>query len=324
MMTARLLLLSTFAHGLRPPPTRVAPATRRSAWLDLSLLLAEGPEIEGASAPVGPIAAAIIAVSGYTFEARKARSEELSRELSRRFKEEEKLYVPINVYFHSLLFSIYSFVGEHAEPPRGAKGGEWTSEDRVVSEFAHDWCWNKPDGLFQLSVKSRNKPVATSHELPAELERRIAAEPDSELARKYRAWAREELYTPIRRISDVAYQSVDALEPIPVDRLRELFREPPIGFRDWGFTPRGIFFSMWLAFRRGWDVILAEWDAGDYSRVRPAAPFPVGLLYYVIECQSIVGKGKKDLLGFSQMDGLRGDAGMGRYDRNYFSRKLLN
>ena len=40
--------------------------------------------------------------------------------------------------------------------------------------------------------------------------------------------------------------------------------------------------------------------------------------------QSIVGKGKKDLLGFSQMDGLRGDAGMGRYDRNYFSRKLLN
>jgi len=53
-------------------------------------------------------------------------------------------------------------------------------------------------------------------------------------------------------------------------------------------------------------------------------PTQVGLLYYVIECQSIVGKGKKDLLGFSQMDGLRGDAGMGRYDRNYFSRKLLN
>ena len=320
-MTARLLLLSVVAEGLLAPTSCVAPATRRSALPDLaSLLLAEGPEIEGASAPVGPIAAAIIAVSGYTFEARKARSEELSRELSRRFKEEEKLYVPINVYFHSLLFSIYSFVGEHSE----AKGEAYTSDDRVVSEFAHDWVWNEPDGLFQLSVKSRNKPVATSHELPAELERRIAAEPDSELARKYRAWAREELYTPIRRISDVAYQSVDALEPIPVDRLRELFREPPIGFRDWGFTPRGIFFSMWLAYRRGWDVVLAEWDAGDYSRVRPAAPFPVGLLYYVIECQSIVGKGKKDLLGFSQMDGLRGDAGMGRYDRNYFSRKLLN
>ena len=59
-MPARLLLLSTFAHGLRPPTSRVAPATRRSALPDLaSLLLAEGPEIEGASAPVGPIAAAI-------------------------------------------------------------------------------------------------------------------------------------------------------------------------------------------------------------------------------------------------------------------------
>ena len=60
------------------------------------------------------------------------------------------------------------------------------------------------------------------------------------------------------------------------------------------------------------------------GRPRHRLSTQVGLLYYVIECQSIVGKGKKDLLGFSQMDGLRGDAGMGRYDRNYFSRKLLN
>ena len=41
-MSARLLLLLAVAHGLRPPPTRVAPATLRSALPDLvSLLLAE-------------------------------------------------------------------------------------------------------------------------------------------------------------------------------------------------------------------------------------------------------------------------------------------
>ena len=61
-MTARLLVLSALAHGLRPPTSRVAPATRRSALPDLvSLLLAEGPEIEGASAPVGPIVCSKIA-----------------------------------------------------------------------------------------------------------------------------------------------------------------------------------------------------------------------------------------------------------------------
>ena len=54
---------------------------------------------------------------------------------------------------------------------------------------------------------------------------------------------------------------------------------------------------------------------GDFSRVRPTAPFPVGLLYYIIECQSIIGAGKKDLLGFSQMDGLRANAGSERVEK---------
>ena len=79
----------------------------------------------------------------------------------------------------------------------------------------------------------------------------------------------------IRRISDVAYQSVDALEPIPVDRLAGAFREPPIGFSDWAFTPRDIFFSMPLAYRRGWDVVLAEWDA-ETIRARSRRRSPSG------------------------------------------------
>ena len=322
MRRAVLALACASARGLVPPslpPPRRASALAvhdPTAWLDAlsSLLSAEGPEIEGAGAPVGPIAAATIAVSGYTFEARKARASFDRKQLIARFDKQEALFVPINVYFHSILFSIYGFVGEHAARPAGATR-EWTSADAVVREFAHEWVWNRPDGLFQLGAADRKKPVATAYELPAELLARVAADPDSELARRYRAWARTELHVPVVRIAEQAYRSVEALEPVPVPRLRELFREPPIGFEDWGFTPRGIFFSMWLAYRRGWDVVFAEWDAGDFSRVRPTAPFPVGLLYYIIECQSIIGAGKKDLLGFSQMDGLRANAGSERVEK---------
>ena len=35
----------------------------------------------------------------------------------------------------------------------------------------------------------------------------------------------------------------ERMEAIPAPRLEDIFVEPPIGFKDWDYTPRGIFFS---------------------------------------------------------------------------------
>ena len=60
-------------------------------------------------------------------------------------------YVPINVYMHSLLFSLYTFIDTHE-----ANDGQWTSSDKVVSEAAHDWVWAAEDGLLQLGHKRKH------------------------------------------------------------------------------------------------------------------------------------------------------------------------
>jgi len=58
---------------------------------------------------------------------------------------------------------------------------------------------------------------------------------------------------------------------------------------------------MWLAYARGWEGLLAKWEAGDYSAVRPNAPFPIGLLLFAIEGQTIIGNEQQALAGASQM-----------------------
>ena len=80
-----------------------------------------------------------------------------------------------------------------------------------------------------------------------------------------------------------------------------LFGEPPIGFRDWDYTPRGLFLSMWLAYARGWEGTVAKWAAGDHTSLRPSAPFPIGLLLFAIEGQTVIGGDQQALVGVSQM-----------------------
>ena len=101
MKLSLLLAWCTFVRGLVPPSATNTPPSRGSAlaihdphvWLEgihglSSLLTAEGPEIEGAGAPVGPIAAATIAVSGYAFEAGKERDEIFRKTLVARFEKQ--------------------------------------------------------------------------------------------------------------------------------------------------------------------------------------------------------------------------------------------
>eukprot|EP00286_Rhodomonas_abbreviata_P028299 CAMPEP_0181293072 /NCGR_PEP_ID=MMETSP1101-20121128/2864_1 /TAXON_ID=46948 /ORGANISM="Rhodomonas abbreviata, Strain Caron Lab Isolate" /LENGTH=308 /DNA_ID=CAMNT_0023397623 /DNA_START=220 /DNA_END=1146 /DNA_ORIENTATION=- len=270
----------------------------------------EAKEQAAEGGPIGIVAAAGIAVSGYVYESTSERGSSQRKAVLNRLNGQEALLIPINVYFHSLLFSIYSFVGQNHPSAVADDDSAFTSDDRAVSKFAHDWVWDAPEGLFQLS-KDKRRPVAVPYELPADLTEQITKDfksnPNSELAVKYRTWVQNELQPAIQLVREFATADLTSMERIPVERLKELFRDPPIGFKDWGFTPRGVFFSMWFAYKRGWDSVVEEWERGDFSRVRPSAPFPVGMLYYVIECQSIVGERKESMVGFSQMSGWAGE-----------------
>ena len=182
--------------------------------------------------------------------------------------------MPINVYMHSLLFSLYSFIGTHAE----AGDGQWTSADAIITEAAHDWVWSADDGLLRLGANrkdvERGRPCALPFELPTELSDRIRADPDGPLARAYRDWVRAEWEPTVKRIAELIRMRSQLLEPIPAARLTEIFGEPPIGFRDWDYTPRGMFLSMWLAYSRGWDGTLEQWAKGDYSSLRYCQRLP--------------------------------------------------
>ena len=115
------------------------------------------------------------------FEVEKGRQADARRLAAERRKEQAAFYVPINVYMHSLLFSLYSFIGSN-----DTGSPEWTSPDEAVSEAAHFWVWASEDGLLQLGAErkhvSRGRPCAVSYELPADLRERICADLDGPLA----------------------------------------------------------------------------------------------------------------------------------------------
>ena len=237
------------------------------------------------------------------FEVEKSRQADARRIAASRRTEQASFYVPINVYIHSLLFSLYAFIGEHGEH---AGEQQWTSSDKVVSEAAHDWVWASADGLIRLGpdrklIELGPRPCALPYELPAELSARIRAEPDGPLAKAYRDWVRTEWEPAVRRIADLIRARAQLMEPIPAKRLAEIFDEPPIGFKDWDYTPRGLFLSMWIAYARGWEGTLEKWAAGDYSSHRPNAPFPIGLLFFAIEGQTAIGGDLQGMAGVSQM-----------------------
>jgi hypothetical protein len=81
----------------------------------------------------------------------------------------------------------------------------------------------------------------------------------------------------------------------------------------WEMAPRMWFYSLWLSYARSWQAVLHSWDdaatttttsSSTDMMIRPQTPFPVGILVFNIEAQSIVARVEKKLVGMSQMHGL--------------------
>jgi hypothetical protein len=166
-----------------------------------------------------------------------------------------------------------------------------------VSWWAFNHIFSSPTGKF---------PVAIPYELPKSLSEAIRKNPNSSLGVHYRQWIRNEWLPGVRDIAQIISQNGHLLEAIPPKDLELKFNDPPMATGNWNRTPRGMFMSMWLAYSRSWETVLAQWESGDFSRLRPTTGFPCGLFFFIVTGQDIVGNFQKDLTGQSQMHGSRG------------------
>jgi len=48
------------------------------------------------------------------------------------------------------------------------------------------------------------------------------------------------------------------------------------------------------------------WDDGLFDEIRPSVDFPIGIMWFNIEAQSIVARVEQNLIGASQMHGHSG------------------
>ena len=126
----------------------------------------------------------------------------------------------------------------------------------------------------------------------------------SPLWSSYECFIRYEFVPGVERIAEIIDESGDLMEPVPSDRLEEVFGRDDNGYGQvWKTMPRMWFYSFWLAYARAWRGVVHMWDDGVYSQMRPNIDFPAGLLFFNVEGQSIVAKVEKEIVGMSQMHG---------------------
>jgi hypothetical protein len=169
-----------------------------------------------------------------------------------------------------------------------------------VSWWTFNHVFSSPTGKF---------PVAIPYELPESLSEAVRDNPNSSLGAHYRQWIQHEWLPGVRDIAEIISQNGYLLEAIPVKDLELKFNQPPMsngGNGNWHRTPRGMFMSMWLAYSRSWETVLAQWESGDFRMIRPTTGFPCGLYFFIVTGQDIVGTLQKELTGQSQMHGSRG------------------
>ena len=62
---------------------------------------------------------------------------------------------------------------------------------------------------------------------------------------------------------------------------------------------------MVLSYAKSWKEVLSMWDKDVYLKMRPCLDFPIGVLFFNIEAQTIVASVEQRLIGMSQMHGHR-------------------
>jgi len=273
----------------------------------------------------GNVIAIFVAVVGYLVEHWFARKEsQIEKQRERVEAQSHKLLVPISVQFHAMWWgSVLGFVDKHLGDML-AKEEHWDVLDHYresVRKMASNpftdaaTSLNRPESIFMLfevmfdrvgnEVKLKQPRVSSKHELPLALHEEIKrCDRSSKLWKSYEAFIRHSFVPAVEAIATLIDKNGHLMEPVPPARLRELFGTEGNGYGlNWTTGLRTWFYSYFLAYSKSWREILAAWDGGNHDEMRPSVDFPVGIMMFNVEAQSIVADAEQRLLGMSQMRG---------------------
>ena len=162
------------------------------------------------------------------------------------------------------------------------------------------------DTLFDIyEMKPR---VSSKQELPFILHTEILhCNRNSNLWKAYERYIRYSFIPTIERIADIIKENGHLMEPVSPSRMKQMYGMDGTGYgQKWSIAPRGWFYSIFLSYVKSWQEVLAMWDEGMKEEIRPNVDFPVGIMNFNVEAQSIVAKTEQELIGMSQMHGHSG------------------
>lgn len=282
---------------------------------------------------LGNAIAALVAVGGYLLETYNSRrAQQLEAQIARVSSQSHDLLVPITTQFHSMwMGSTLAFIDKHIQTVLDnieiSTDGDDTTEEAKQCQAIFEQAMSHP---FLSTPTELTNPISVAllvtkavisttsngpgqmrtlvpYELPDVLHNAVKKSSNSQsstLWKDYEAFIRHEFVPAVQRIADIIDEFGNLMEPIPMSKLEEMFGSDNCGQGwKWTMAPRMWFYSMWLAYARGWQTVISKWDNGDYNEIRPSVRFPIGLLFFNIEAQSIVANVEKELVGMSQMHG---------------------
>jgi hypothetical protein len=279
----------------------------------------------------GNALAALVAVGGFLLDHwNQRKSQQLEAQIQRVTSQSHEFLVPVTTQCQALLLgSMLQFVDKHMSSTAHlmeTEYGDANYSSHILKEYLRSPVMDMPTELTNPSsvafiaieivmkerkVKSNNDRgigvapnITISREFPKFLHTAVenCDRPNSKLWKSYEAFVRHEFVPSVDRISELIDEHGHLMQPICPKRLAQIFDTTGTGQgHKWEIAPRMWFYSMWLAYAKSWKTLLAMWDAGVYDDIRPSANFPVGIMFFNIEAQTIVAKMEKQLVGMSQM-----------------------
>jgi hypothetical protein len=132
-------------------------------------------------------------------------------------------------------------------------------------------------------------------ELPQTILDVVAANPAGAIAESYYRYVRTALVPGVRAVGELLKAHAATIEWPPIEWLAEQFPDVP-----WSARSNASFGEQWTGYARSWGRVLAQWDAENFTIVRPAGPMPFAGLQRAIDWSRTRGEAKqRELIGMT-------------------------